>query len=407
MTPPVFVSRRAALARTLGCGTLLAGAGCRHDREVRPPDARPTLDSVRAQLVLAPDHAYLNNGTLGPCPGVVLDAMIAALRQLEDNPTYEAYDAMLARADAVRERLAAFVGCDPAELAITSSTTEAMNLIASACELARGDHVLTTDQEHAGGSACWEYLARRRGAQINRVELPIYPKDHIEIMDLIAKAVTPQTRVISVSHVTYTTGLVLPVAELTKLARSKNVLMIVDGAQAAGAIDVDLKSIDADAYAASGHKWLLGPAGTGVLHIRAASRERIAPMPLASGPKVYTGAVGMRDLPAIIGLGAAIDWATSQGKERFARTLAMRNRACEALAKLGYEILSPAAGSPFASLLFTIAVDQPQKVADELLAKHGVVVRVVQHGKVSGLRVSMSAANSDEDVDRLITAMRR
>jgi cysteine desulfurase/selenocysteine lyase len=237
--------------------------------------------------------------------------------------------------------------------------------------------------------------------------LPTRPKDAGKIVALFEKALTPATRVISVSHVTYTTGLVLPVAELTKLARSRNVLMIVDGAQAVGAIDVDLKSIDADAYAASGHKWLLGPAGTGVLHIRGASRERIAPMPLASGPMIYTGAVGLRNLPGIIGLGAAIDWATAQGKERFARMLTMRNRACEALTKLGYAILSPPAGSPFASPMFTFAVDQPQKLADELLAKHGVVVRVVQHGKVSGLRVSMSAGNVDEDVDRLITSLRK
>src|SRR4029079_2413333 len=123
--------------------------------------------------------------------------------------------------------------------------------------------VLTTDVEHEGGSVCWSYLKRRRGISIDVVSIAPGDFGTRAIIGRFEKAITDHTKVISVSHVITSTGLRMPIAEIAALAKSRGVLCVVDGAQAVGGIDVDVKKLGCHAYVATGHKWLMGPKGTG------------------------------------------------------------------------------------------------------------------------------------------------
>jgi selenocysteine lyase/cysteine desulfurase len=365
---------------------------------------------LKQSFLLAKGLVYMNNGSLGPSPSYVLEEIFQAWRTLEQNPVEEGYGPLLEKAEGVRTKAASFLGCSPDEIAITQCTTEGMNAVAQGLNLQAGQHVLTTDQEHPGGLVGWQYFAMRNGVVIDTVPLPLLPRDSGEIMSLIQARLTKQTRVISVSHVTFTTGLQLPIAEIAALAQTNGSFLIVDGAQAPGGLTVDVKKLGCHAYATSAHKWMLAPMGTGLLYISDMAKNQIDPILLAAGRRVYTANTGTRNLPAMIGLGAAIDFLNKLGKENVEkRCLELRARLYGKLNELPkIKVVSPPAG-PFASPLVTIELPKEisnATLADQLRKKHSILVKVVPTNHVNGLRISTHIYNSEQDIDKLATALR-
>ena len=173
--------------------------------------------------------------------------------------------------DVVHQQTAAFLGCTVDELLFTRSTTEAMNSVATGIRWQADDRVLLTDQEHDGGSLGWRHVARRQGVALDRIAIATTDHDPGRIVDRIAAALTPQTRVVSVSHVITTTGRRMPIREIAALARSRGVLCVVDGAQAIGHVAVRrpgprlrrLRGVRPQVAArAEGHRPALHPART-------------------------------------------------------------------------------------------------------------------------------------------------
>ncbi|MHB0937095.1 MAG: aminotransferase class V-fold PLP-dependent enzyme [Armatimonadota bacterium] len=366
-------------------------------------------ETIRRSLGLRDGLIYLNAGTLGPIPQYTRDAVFEAWRRLEENPADEGFGPLLQSMEEARKKAAAYLGCAVEELAVTQSTTDSMNAIAQGINLQKGDHVLTTDHEHPGGRLCWDYYARKAGVVVDAVPLPMPPKTAGEIVDAFAQKLTDATRVISVSHVTYTTGLKLPVAGLADLARAHGALLVVDGAQAPGGMRVDVKALKCHAYAASPHKWMLAPKGTGLLYISAEARKQIDPLVLQSGMSCYTGATGTRNLPGIIGLGAAVELLTAVGKDAIEqRTMALRNRLYEEAGNIpGVTVVSPAPGELAAPL---ITLDLPDNVNNYAFAtrlkERGIIVRSMDGHGINGIRVSPHIYTREEDIAALVNAVR-
>ena len=158
-----------------------------------------------------------------------------------------------------------------------------MNMVAEGLRLSPGDHVIITDQEHHGGELCWRWLERRAGVKIDMVSIPPGEADPNAIVGRFRKAITPATKVISFSHILYSTGLRMPAAEICALARELGCLAVIDGAQAVGATPVDVKVLGCHFYATTGHKWLNGPKGTGLLYVSAEADKQLDAMALQSG----------------------------------------------------------------------------------------------------------------------------
>lgn len=371
---------------------------------------RDSLDSMRKHFLLEKNLAYLNNGSLGPCPSHVLQRTLESWKELETNPVSQGYGPFIKKMEEVRAKAAAFLGCGVDELAITSCTTESMNMVAQGLELQSGDHVLTTDHEHAGGAECWRYYARHRGVIIDQVNLPS-PSAAEEIVELFRKAMTPKTRAISASHVTYTTGLRLPIPLLSELARSKGCTLVVDGAQGPGGLQVKVKELGCDTYATSAHKWMLAPKGTGLLYISRDAQKRITPMALERGYQTYTGAVGTRNIPTILGLGFAMDFLNAIGLKRIEdHCLSLRRKLFGSLQEIeSIKVVSPELeelASPLVSVSLPDGV-QNSTVAENLQSKHGVVVKVLSGPVRNGLRISTHVYNTRDDVERLCAGLRR
>ena len=362
---------------------------------------------------LSPGLTYLNTGSLGPTPRPVLDRMLGAWRTLELNPVVNAYGegAALAAAEAARAQAAGFLGCAPDDLLIANGTTDALNIVAGAVRLAPGEAVLTSDQEHHGGTAGWHYRARRDGIRIDRVPVRPDENDGAAIVARFAAAIRPETRVISVSHVLFSTGHRMPVAELSALARARGLLCVIDGAQAVGMIPVDVRRLGCHAYAASGHKWLMGPKGTGLLYISPDARDRIEPMRWELGRNYVAESSGMGPLPLVAGLGAAIEAAQATGIEAIERrVLALRNRLWTGLSALpGATMASPPPGA-LASGLLTIRL--PDRIEARpfmrgMRERFGIVARVIPADWFNGLRFSTHIFNTEAEVNRAVEALRQ
>jgi selenocysteine lyase/cysteine desulfurase len=244
------------------------------------------------------------------------------------------------RLRALRDALASFVHCQRDELALVRNATEGNNVVCNGLDLHAGDEVLLTDQEHVGGRCCWEQKAARFGIKLNFVKLPKPPASVDEIVDGFAQALTPRTRVLAFSHITSPTGLLLPARPICELARKRGILTHIDGAHTIGQIPLDLHEIGCDFYAASPHKWLLAPKGTGFLFIREALLERLWAH-TASGDwrnyaqKAYRFSnVGTSNLSVMVGFHAALDFFRAIGPERiYARSHTLARQVRERIRK--------------------------------------------------------------------------
>lgn len=388
---------------------------------VHGPDAEQ-VPGARAPLPLGlapsandflfdPGLVYLQTGSLGPTPRPVMDATIAAWRALERNPVVHGYGDQERAMDDVRARAAAFLGCTTEELVLTNCTTEGMNWVAHGLGLRAGDHVLTTDQEHPGGRVCWDYVVRTQGVVLDVVTIAPDQHDPQAIVDAFACQITPKTSVLSFSHLLSSTGLRMPVAELSALARAHGCLAVVDGAQAAGGIAVDVKALGCHAYATSGHKWLLAPKGTGLLYLSAELGTRVDPIALQSGRAAYSASSGVCSLPSILGLGAALGYLSGIGVAAIERhNLQLRSRVVERLRALPALHVVSAPDGPQASPLVSYVLPDAIKAHDlyqRLLDRHRVVVKVVPGNWFNGHRVSTHLFNTEADVDALATALAR
>jgi selenocysteine lyase/cysteine desulfurase len=209
-------------------------------------------------------YAYLNSGGSGPPSRETIQAM----REVDDlcsGPAYlEGTDFYAHQRDAyacAREAAAQLVNADPANIALTQSTTHGMNLGTFALDWREGDEVVSSRSEHPGCLVPLHALERRQGVRLKLVEPPITPEK-------VEEEMTWRTRLVALSHVDWTTGEVLPLREICALARDRGALTLVDGAQSVGNVPVNVPATGADMYAFTGHKWLLGPEGMGALHVR-------------------------------------------------------------------------------------------------------------------------------------------
>ncbi len=213
---------------------------------------------VRSQFPLTRDYIYLNNGTMGPSPYVVLETVKRAMESINISAEYGGWEV-------ARPRLAKFVNVDEAEISLTHNVTEGINVVAWGLPLNRGDEVIMTTHEHAGNALPWLNRARYDGIVIKTLK-PAMTAD--ENLNRINHLITKRTRAIAIPHITCTVGQVFPAKAIAKLGHDKGLWVFFDGAHGPGMLDLDLKDIGCDFYATCCHKWMLGPKGTGFLYVR-------------------------------------------------------------------------------------------------------------------------------------------
>jgi len=240
------------------------------------PQAEDYWKMIRKQFPLKEGQTYFNNGTMGPTPGYVLDKMIhhmlhynkeAATIDYKDGSGPELLTGYFPYEE-LRTKLSKIINCDFKEISLTQNATFGMNYVGMGLDLKEGDELLNTNQEHGGGFGAWQLLAKRRGCVYKQATMPVPANDPQEIYDAIYSEVSEKTRVIAIPHMVSVYGTVMPVKEICAEARRRGIFTVLDGAQCVGHIPVDVKDIDCDAYYSSLHKWMLAPAGSGILYVK-------------------------------------------------------------------------------------------------------------------------------------------
>jgi L-cysteine/cystine lyase len=359
------------------------------------------LEETRSAFPILARYAYLNAGTFGPLARSVVDAMVAEHKAALElgRITPELFERMLALRDRVRGRLAATISVPPELVALTSSTTDGCHVVISALSLNENDEVVTTDSEHFG--LIGPLLTSRARVRVARVR----DRPAAEVSEVILEQVTPRTRLIALSHVTWVDGKAIPFAEIKE---ATGLPVLVDGAQSAGAIAVDASA--ADFYTISAQKWLCGPDLTGALYVADPEALPVAlPSylsqqrydleagtfePRAGAPRFDTHFTPMASLA---GLDAALDLHPDWGIARAAQAAAR----CRELLADRVEVVTEAGQSTLVS--FRVDLD-PTEVARRLYDR-GVIVRDIPG---TGLvRASCGWWTSDEDLARLAQALGR
>ncbi|MCX6132541.1 MAG: aminotransferase class V-fold PLP-dependent enzyme [Ignavibacteriales bacterium] len=382
------------------------------------PDDELFWKVLRGQFPLTDERAYMNTGGLGASPFAVIDAVKAKMDELE-KVSETGHSEELWRD--VKAAAASLLGCDAGELAFTRNATEGINIVCNGLPLKRGDEIITTTHEHVGNVVPWSALVRREGVVVKLFEPSAASAQ--ENIDRVAKLITPRTRLISIPHATTTVGLILPIKALADLAKSRNIWLFVDGAQTAGMFPFNLHELGCDAYATSGHKWLLGPKETGLLYVRSTMLDVIQPKftgaysadefdlakdTLKFHPTAQRYEFGTVSVPLRFGLGAAIKFMQRIGMENvWRRDQALSTRLFKGLQAIPFiKVLSPAHDAERSALITMQHEKLPHLELQSHLDKFNLRTRGVSEGRVNGLRISTHIYNSMEEVDRVLEATR-
>lgn len=376
---------------------------------------------ARTHFLIPAGVAYCNTGTLGASPREVVDALTQGMRRIEtelaDWPYEQADGEPLTgyqKLENVRALAGKFVNASTAEIALTQNATMGMNFLANGLDLAAGDEVVSTDQEHGGGISPWRLLAKRRGVVVK--ELPLeaaLAQGPDAIVRLFASAMTPKTKVVMFSHITSGLGALLPARELCGLARQGGALAIVDGAQAVGQVQVDVRALGCDAYVGSPHKWMMAPKGTGFMFLRREVQDRFwTTLASYQWDNHEDGAFrfmqfGTGSVPVVEGLVAALRFIDRVGMARIERWDALlTKRLRDGLGQIaGVRVASPV-DPRLTAAITTFRVDgmKAKALQDALWARK---VRVRAQNDARGVRLSAHMYLSPADIDTILDVTAR
>jgi isopenicillin-N epimerase len=378
---------------------------------------------------LDPGTIFLNHGSFGACPRVVLERQRDLRAELERQPVRFLARELEGRLDDARGRLAALVGCDADDLAFVTNATTGVNTVLRSLEFAPGDEILVTDHGYNACSNAARFVAERAGARVVTANLPWPIEGADEVAAAIERAATDRTKLLLVDHVTSPTGLVLPVERLVERFAVRGVDTLVDGAHAPGMLPLALDRLGAAYYTGNCHKWLCAPKGAAFLHVRRDRQRAVRPLSISHGANSPRGDrsrfrlefdfTGTMDPTPWLCVPAALDFLDGLLPGGLP---ALRRRNHE-LAVAGRDLLLRATdGRPLApaSMLGSLAsVELPpcdalgppplrlDALQERLLARHRIEVPVMRwpSPRLRLLRISPQAYNGLEQYERLAAAL--
>ncbi|HEX3880080.1 MAG TPA: aminotransferase class V-fold PLP-dependent enzyme [Bryobacteraceae bacterium] len=282
---------------------------------------------VRDQFSMARDKVFFNNGTVGAMPKPVVDRMVAEIHRMATDVAewdYRGTEWIGGYGDypEIRGKVAKLINANEKEISLTENNTCSMSYLAAGIDLPPNSEILITDQEHPGGQSPWLNAAKRHGGTVVKAAIPKPAHSSEEMFEIVQKAITPRTRVIAISHMISASGAILPVREICGEARKRGIFTVLDGAQTAGHIAIDVKDIGCDAYVSCFHKWLMAPAGNGFLYLRAERNKEVWPTMCNGNFENQTdngyrlSQRGTGSLPVLMGADAAMDFHFQIGPER-------------------------------------------------------------------------------------------
>lgn len=371
---------------------------------------------LRQQFPLEDGLTYLNAANICPASRPVLDRQVAYLGDFHRNPSFQNRDKYKPMYERLRGKLAKCLHATSAdEIAITRNTSEGNNLIVNGLDLAAGDEIVVSEHNHQSNNVAWRMRAKRDGLVVKAAPVAVPATTRDALIAGFERLITSRTKVVALTHVTATTGLLFPIREIAELARRHNAWVHVDGAQTFGVLAVDVQALGCDSYTASSHKWMMGPLEAGVLYVRSSRIAEVWPSIVTAGwTDDLKGArrldvVGQREDPRVVAFEAAVDFMDVIGIDRVeARSLALAAHAKRLLADLPAVQMKSAMAPELSGPVVKFSLrNRPTKEAyDALWEKHRIALAITPSGDAEGLRCSPHIYNTFADIDRLVAGVR-
>jgi isopenicillin-N epimerase len=371
---------------------------------------------VKRQFPLASDLIYLNAANVCPASRPVLDRHQEFLRDFQMDPSFQNRDKYDRLQESLRTKLAALLDASPDELAITRNTSESSNTVVNGLDLKEGDEIVITTHNHPSNNDSWKVRAKRHKLVVKEVAVPIPATNKQQMLDAVAQAVTPRTRVLAITHLTSTTGNRYPIAEIGQLAKQKNIWFHVDGAQTFGGLNVSVKKLGCDSFAGSAHKWFMGPLENGVLYVRQDRIAELWPSIVTAGwDKKPVGArkfevYGQRDNPRMVAFEAAVDFIQLIGMAN------VESRLQQLVTHLKQQLAAIPAVHMKTSMdwqvsggvvKFQVKGKNTADVYQALYNKHRVALAQTASGESEGLRFSPHVYNSMAEMEQVARIVRQ
>ena len=372
---------------------------------------------VAQQFPLRAGKVPMNAANLCPAPRVVSERVAELTRDEDSDISNQNRAKFHDLQEESRQKVAEHLGVSPEEIALVRNTSEANNIVNNGINLKTGDEIVIWEQNHPCNNVAWDVRAARFGYTIKRVTVPNTVKSDDEIVKLFEAAITPRTKLLSITYISNTTGMRLPAKELASLARQRGIYCHLDGAQAWGFLKLNLRDIGCDSFGASAHKWLMGPKQAGVLYVREQRIPEIWPSIVTAGwgngvDAAAKGArkfevMGQRDDACLAAVGTAVDFHRAIGFENIeARTMELAAALKAGLWKINkLKPVTPAdpklSGGVVISALSDGDSAKMRTLIGGLYTKYGIAAVAT-----GGLRLSPHTYNTMEDIELTIRGVR-
>lgn len=354
----------------------------------------------------------LNNGGVSPSPRLVTEAFVRYTWQQEDATAYTMWQILEPQSETVRAGLAELFGCDTEEIAITRNASESLETLLMGMDFKSGDEIVTSTQDYPRMLTTLRQREMREGLKLNLIQVPIAPQDVNDLATPFARAVTPKTKLILVSHQINLTGQIMPVRKVCEMARSKGIETIVDGAHAFAQFDFKRDDLQCDYYGTSLHKWLYAPKGTGMLYVKKDKIGKIWALMASEGrnkndirkfEEIGTHSAAMR-----LAIGEAILYHNAIGAKRKEERLRHLSRywmnKLKDIPKIGFNTSFDAVQSCAIANVKIEGID-PVAIGSYLMSKHHIFTTPIVHEEFKGIRITPNIYTAPWELDRFCAVM--
>lgn len=367
---------------------------------------------IQQAFTLDRNIVNFNNGGVCPSPRVVLDALRRYLEYQNQAPSFYMWRHLEPEIESVRRRLAKTFGCDPEEVAITRNASEALENVLFGLPMQAGDEALTTELDYPRMLTTLDQRVRRDGIKLVKVPVPNKPNSSDDLLKPVRDAITPRTKMILVSQVTFLNGQIFPVSDFVELGNRHGIPVVVDGAHAFAQFPFSRDELSCDYYGTSLHKWLMAPIGTGMLVVRKSKIEALWPL-MAANPEQTKDIrkfeeIGTHPAANHNAIGEALSFhELLQPDRKAARLRYLRSRWTEPLLNEPNVEFHTNLGKEHSCGLTTVGIKgiKNDELVTWLFDKKGIFVVGITTPTFSGIRVTPNVYTTIDEIDRFKDAM--
>ncbi|HJV20433.1 MAG TPA: aminotransferase class V-fold PLP-dependent enzyme [Sediminibacterium sp.] len=355
----------------------------------------------------------LNNGGVSPSPRVVQEAVERYNSLANQGPSYYMWRILDQGREPLRAKLALLAGCSPEEIAVNRNATEALNTVIYGLNFEKGDEIIGTKQDYPNMIQAWRQRALRDGIVYKQISFDFPIEDDDAIVRAYEQAITPKTKMLHVTHIINWVGQILPVRKICRMAHSKGIEVIVDGAHSFGLLDFNIPDLECDYFGTSLHKFLSAPIGSGLLWIKKEKIAKVWPLVCNDSPnsadirKFET--LGTRSFPIEQGIGEAIAFHTAIGKKRKEeRVRYLKNYWATRVKDIPGVKLHTSLKDPYSCAICGVSIDgmTPAQLDSALFSGHKIHAVGIVWENISCVRVTPHVYTRLEDLDVLVTAIK-